>query len=169
MKRVYDAPIMRPDTLNGQEKLKFTIIGAWTDKQKQNFVHALFISFKRSSPLKPHPSSAAKDQRSARTRPSTNKRIERKKDMKINVLLANLAFRNGKDSLKITWVSAWQGAEVFHAQTFPERCRCKRVRKNGQRQFPCLKAPWESARLGKKETKVIRQSLNLKVTAQPSW
>lgn len=51
MKRVYDAPIMRPDTLNGQEKLKFTIIGAWTDKQTQNFVHALFISFKRSSPL----------------------------------------------------------------------------------------------------------------------
>jgi hypothetical protein len=169
MKRVYDAPIMRPDTLNGQEKLKFTIIGAWTDKQKQNFVHALFISFKRSSPLKPHrhPPPRINDPQEQDHPPTRG--IERKKDMKINVLLANLAFRNGKDSLKITWVSAWQGAEVFHAQMFPERCRCKRVRKNGQRQFPCLKAPWESARLGKKETKVIRQSLNLKVTAQPCW
>ena len=169
MKRVYDAPIMRPDTLNGQEKLKFTIIGAWTDKQTQNFVHALFISFKRSSPLSltRHPPSRINDPQEQDHPPTRG--IERKKDMKINVLLANLAFRNGKDSLKITWVSAWQGAEVFHAQTFPERCRCKRVRKNGQRQFPCLKAPWESARLGKKETKVIRQSLNLKVTAQPCW
>lgn len=28
MKRVYDAPIMRPATMNSQENLKFTIIGA---------------------------------------------------------------------------------------------------------------------------------------------
>lgn len=80
--------------------------------------------------------------------------------MKKVFLPVNFSFRNGKDSLKITWVSAWQGAEVFHAQEFPERWSAKGSQ-SGQRQFPSLtripslKRSLEKSRGRQKETEVI--------------
>ena len=60
----------------------------------------------------------------------------RNKKMKKDVILTFPAFRNGEDSLKITWVSAWKGAKVLHAQEFSEQWTTKRVRTKRSRTAP---------------------------------
>jgi hypothetical protein len=107
---------MRHAFRNGRTKLQFWIIRAWTNTFHKLFWSCAFIysNQSRKQPL------GSEDLRQSDLQ--IRHRIKRKRQkMKTNLILHFPAFRNGKDSLKITWVSAWESADIFHAQTFPER------------------------------------------------